>query len=236
MVCALGTVTISNAVGLNAFGNGYEGIFVDNTYATAPKTVRLYRIEANENPADHGLEIHAGGTLYAYALTANGNGESGALLTSLGTITLTGLNHFENNGINGLDAQALGSVTVSNVTSRGNAIDGVLLKSINSNVSLTNATLRDNTYRGATLDAANGNFTINKVIAFGNGWSSPSIYSENDGMYIQAGVNSKVTIRYSSFQANGGSGIEIYHPETGFQPSLYKTTYFGNGEQDLWVY
>jgi len=214
------TVTLKNAL---ANWNGMEGYLVGTDTRPTGNAVYLTDVYAGGNALD-GIEVHAVGMVKASKLFGENNGDHGVLLNNTygpSYITLSGESIVRHNGMDGLRIVTPGKITVSKLTSEGNEWDGMVLISDNGDVSLSTIISRNNRGTGLAVLAHNGNVTLTNVVSMNNGADN----NDAHGAWID-GVNlGTVTIKYSVFMTNEGSGI---HLKTGVPYTIYKTYYFGN--------
>jgi hypothetical protein len=124
---------VINANNLTAISNTHgNGVYLNNSYALANRSVTLTSINTFNTNGYNGLDIESFGNILASNLNASGNGNgtfgilgSGALLKnnylngsvfSVGTVTLTGTNIFTGNENYGLEVPSNGAITISNLT------------------------------------------------------------------------------------------------------------------------
>lgn len=124
VVRSKGAITINNLVA-NANG-GYGADLENDTAATAQPVYLNYRNEFKYNEQT-GLLVESVGTVTLTNLTATHNG-GGALIDNAGpfyaNITLQGVNQFSYNDKNGLEVTSSGNIVLSNVTAIKNGLGG----------------------------------------------------------------------------------------------------------------
>ncbi|MBX3037584.1 MAG: right-handed parallel beta-helix repeat-containing protein [Anaerolineales bacterium] len=122
-VYSTGIVTLNN---LTANGNGFEGVYVDNSYATKPMAV-IIKGTSTFNGNNNGLYIESYGAITTNGITALYNDygvvlnnclhNSGACTAySPQSITMNGYNNISYNNENGLEVRSAGFITVNNIT------------------------------------------------------------------------------------------------------------------------
>jgi len=232
-----GKVYIYNQYQLQAYENGSDGIYIDNSTAPIPSYVKLYRVDAGHNSSGSGIDVHASGYIYAYSLTAgnNSSGYGARLVSDDGNVTVTGSNSFWSNGWDGLKIIGQDAISIYNVYSGHNGQAGILADTDTGKITLKYATADHNQYNGFDLDS-NGDFYLYKVVGHSNGLADPVDDSLDNGLYINTGGENYISIIYSSFMTNwNGNGIEIVY-SSGFWYRLCHTSYLGNGDTNLYIH
>jgi hypothetical protein len=213
-----------------------DGIFIDNSTAISPKTVTLSNVRTKGNK-DSGIEILSSGTvtITSVYVVENKNGLWIENHLGSGGVTLLGSNTASGNTEWGVVIYTDGAVSVSGLTAENNNKSGIFAQSYSSGtMTISNSFFRYNGMHGMQL-VSDGNFLLTNVISIQNG----DAYNA-DGISIDAGFLSTVTMKYSVFMDNRGNGIEIMHPGTSFTPLLLACSWFGNdtdgsGNLNLWV-
>ncbi|MCD6319330.1 MAG: right-handed parallel beta-helix repeat-containing protein, partial [Candidatus Desulfofervidaceae bacterium] len=222
-----GTVSVtSTRYKIVANGNGAglasSGIDINNSTAPLPRNVTLKNIVGGGN-VQYGIKVLSKGNVSATSIAAMDNGIDGFMIdnrSGMGTVALKGTNVFENNTEWGLWVDSNGAVTLYKITAVGNHIGGVMADTLSANIKFTYGTVRSNWLEGIRLNTA-GNISLYYVRSFSNGHAA-----NGDGaLLFSSGV---VTLKYSAFQNNWGSGVHIWHPNGSYWPTLYKTSFFGN--------
>jgi len=209
------TVTLKNVL---AYSNGFNGVTVDNTSAATAKVVNVTGSAFEDNGED-GLIVDSNGTITLNYVSANSNGDTGALLQNyyLGTVAaaiyVNGYNTFNGNGEDGVYAYSNGLIKVSNTTAHNNSESGLDLSNEFSfaSVGITIsgfANASDNGDTGIRI-ISSGAVAAANVIANNNG---------NEGLYIEniAWTTPKnVTLTgYNVFNENEREGLFIWSEGT----------------------
>ncbi|HSS95519.1 MAG TPA: right-handed parallel beta-helix repeat-containing protein, partial [Terriglobales bacterium] len=185
-----GEVTLNN---VSAVANGTDGVLVDNTSGD----------DVNANNYGWG---------WGYSSTSNPS------------ISVTGTNLFNGNGSSGLVVLSAGSVSLNNLTATYNGLDGVYVEntlgagssggscggSSSAGVSLTGRnTLNGNGFSGLTVLSA-GSVSMNNVTANFNGTDGVYVDNTFGPISYYGSSNSSVTMTgTNSFSGNGLSGIMV---------------------------
>jgi hypothetical protein len=201
-----GTITLKNvSANGNGVGNGYAGATFYNYSAVSAKAVTVSNSTFSGNGGS-GLVTLSRGTITLNNVSANLNGGDGVNLQNdmtgaVAGITINGVNSFSGNGGDGAQVESFGAITLSKTTANYNGGDGVFL---------------DNSgaagYQPVTIA---GFFT-----GIGNG---------GDGLKIRSRGN--VTAAYLTANDNQGSGVSINNSYSGIpKPVLLtgKNTFNGN--------
>jgi hypothetical protein len=190
-----GSVTITN------------GSFTNNSNAgaaiSADGTVNIQNSDFSSNVGGEGVYIESLDAITLNAVTASGNGSSGALLINLDKNVLVTNSAFNNNaglipGAGGLEIASGGTVTLSSVTASNNAGDGIVV------------------YDSPVINLTN-------VTATSNGWDG--VYAQGDCIDVNV-LNGFFT--KNGFGFNEGFGIDV---ETG-RINLAGTPLFSNNYSD----
>lgn len=225
-VTSRGGVTISSSKVENNSGYGARLI---NTFDTSgTKSVTVKNSTFSGNVGGYGLRIESHGAVLISAVKAENNSAQGAWIdnlsgTTTGTpiVTMSGTNSFCNNNDDGLVVYGKGVVTLSGITASNNNGYGMFLNTdTGSAINIINATLKQNNENGI-FAISGGAINISGMVVLFNGTTAN--YS---GAYLSA-TGYDITIKNSSVNANGASGIVAY---TGATHTLYLTgvNYFGN--------
>jgi hypothetical protein len=224
----------SGAGNLDPFG---DGVFVDNSNATAIKTVTLNGANMFNGNLELGLDIRSRGAIIVNKITANSNGEWGTYLynqdgTSAAPVTIIGYGNFNNNLNNGtlttgdeagLAVFSNGAITLNNVIALSNANVGVYLDNERYtrggptdtaapvNVTLNgNNTFNDNGLQGLMV-FSDGLITLTNITA-NNNQSGAGVYADNQtrAKAGTANVRSIILKGWGTFTNNtGGEGLMI---------------------------
>ena len=167
------------------------------------------------------------GQITAKKISGSFNGESGAHLENWDygptyPIKISGDSFFHGNqGENGgLIALSDGYITISKVFADGNRFNGVTALTDDSYVTMSKVITRNNGGNGIFAWAFT-NISLTNVISMSNGFD----VGDGAGIVIDAlDPSTVVTIKYSVFMGNEGSGIVAY----AVYPTLINTYYFGN--------
>ena len=154
--------------------------------------------------------------------------------------------NFHNNSMDGVFIYTYdGDITIDDIIAANNGqeynqgdtgsiFDGIYAVTDYGNITLKNALLKNNMFgSGAYLVAASNDsatkFYIYNVKAFWNGWITG--FDDDDGIRLNVGDFSTVTVKNSSLMSNSGSGLDIERTPV----SLYisGTTYYGNGGNNI---
>lgn len=231
-IVSYGAVTVKNKYGLEAGDNGADGVHIYNGGAVTPQRVTLSKVTANHNDAN-GITVYSDGSISATSLVANHNSIHGASLETTSTglyIIVRGSNEFKDNDNVGLLVETDGYIIIEGTLAANNGEAGIDAHSGANKITLKYSTVRSNGYSGVKLVSDTETVYVYKVNSFANGFD-PGSGSDNDGIYIDAGTDKLVTIKYGSFQANNGNGIHVNAPLADVY--IYKTYYFGNGEKNI---
>ncbi|MFN8414217.1 MAG: right-handed parallel beta-helix repeat-containing protein [Anaerolineales bacterium] len=175
-----GSVT-TNTVSANA--NGSYGLLVQNQFNNLkPMSITLNGFNSFSNNAATGLALYTYGAITASNVTADYNGQNGAILDNRlsGTyvtpkvITLSGVNSFSHNAYDGLQFQASGGFVATHLNLIGN--DGLsnaysgkgIIGYSNGNIILSCVLTIDNEHQGMAISTAK-NITINGIYSNYNG-------------------------------------------------------------------
>lgn len=222
VIYSKGAVTLNN---ITAGVNGDYGVYIDNTYGTAPAAVNIKGVNAFNDNGNVGLYVVSRGAINAYNVTANTNAyisnSVGVYLanstdpTKPQNITLFGTNTMNNNGEGGLYILTYGAVTLNNLTAYGNGFDtidssGDGVRIINSGgtlarpVSLKGVNTFNNNNGSGLVIYSLGAVSVSNIAANSNGVYGAEI--QNDFSLFQ----SAVTISgYGAFDNNIFSGLFI---------------------------
>ena len=225
-----GAITLNN---IAAWGNGWNGAYLDNTAGTG--SVTLTGVNTFNGNGLTGLQISSNGVITLSNVTASDNNGLGAKLNNETAptpknVTLTGVNTFNGNDLTGLQIFSKGSITLSNITaSNNNGLSGAHLDndtaSTPQKVTLTGV----NTFNGNSLVGlsvySNGAITLSNITASDNGGSGA--YLSNSG----APTPQNVTLTgFNTFNNNSvtsiGDGLSIYSKGA---ITLSNVTASGNG-------
>ena len=221
-----GGVSLKN---INAWENGWEGVFVDNTEGTGTVTFtttgRQYWLSNN---GSYGLYISSNGSVTLnnqYGINARDNGgDAGVYIynyNGLPTSTVSLTNVFANNNYNGsgIVIYAESKVTAVSTTAQNNAGSGLYIVSGTGGVTLSGSNyLTDNPGSGLIIQAP-GAISISNVRAWSNG---------NEGIYVY-GFSANITLYNVIAAHNKSSGIYL---QTNGNYNLNKVTAFLNGQAD----
>ncbi|MBL8089438.1 MAG: right-handed parallel beta-helix repeat-containing protein [Anaerolineales bacterium] len=181
-----GNVTLANITANNNTDYGAY-ILAVNPITNGVANVTITGVNTfNNNVNDDGLYLVNDGMITLSNITANGNGNIGAMLdnftnansgpTGIKTVTVSGVNMFNNNGYDGLYIYASGNVTITRITANYNndpgiaAANGVTVYSNAGNIAFTCGSLNNNENIGYSLTVTAGKtITIKGVYTFGNG-------------------------------------------------------------------
>lgn len=220
-VYSTGVVTLNN---LTANDNGFEGVYVNNTYATKPMAV-IIKGSSTFNGNDNGLVVWSYGAITTNGITAlyneygvylnncDNDGNPYCLVYSPQPVTMNGYNNISYNNINGLEIRSFGAITVNNVVANfnlggfgayldnwweGGAKGGVTIKGygIFSN---------NGDFHGLTVWST-GAVTLANLTANGNAQSGVAILNNYDEL-----KPANVTITgTNTFNLNDWSGLKIF--------------------------
>jgi hypothetical protein len=137
---------------VGAWGNGAEGVYVDNTGGTGNLTIAGYNVIGGNGW--EGLRVATNGAVNISNLYAGDNGQNGVRLAAYGdtkTVTLSNITA-SNNGISGLDLEMDGGthgITIlNNIRAWFNGEDGVNVDTNGYKLTLMNSTFMCNTDDG----------------------------------------------------------------------------------------
>jgi hypothetical protein len=232
------SVTSSGAVSISsskALSNGAGGAFIDNRGdTTGTKNIVISNSIFNSGLGGGGLTIYSYGAVLLTSINASNNPAYGVLIYNADggstiakpAVTVNGTNTFNSNQSTGLSITTLGAINLSNISSSYNSTSGYGLNLTNysvgstSSITITNVVLKENYFNGIYAYSS-GPITISGMIALFNG-----TVSNNDGAYLYT-TDQDITIKSSSFIANGKSGI---YAITGLSNTLFLSSvnYFGN--------
>ena len=243
-IISSGTVTLTgsknwieaNNNSQDIIATDFDGITIDTTSAGPTKTVTISTVRANGNDAS-GIFVKSNGVVNLTSIytTANNKGIEIDNTSGSGSVRIQGSNTVSLNTEFGVEIQTHGAITLSGLTVEDNGFSGIYAESLSSGlVTVSNTILHDNGSHGIYL-ASGGNYLLTNIVSVHNG----NAYNA-DGMAINAGTSSIVTIKNSVFMDNRGNGIQIVHPDTEFTPLIYTSSWFGNdwdgsGNLNLWV-
>ncbi|KAA3646474.1 MAG: hypothetical protein DWQ07_09680 [Chloroflexi bacterium] len=173
-----GAVSLDN-VTTNNTGTASVGASIDNTASSTDAEVTIN--DGNFNGFNNnGLLVQSDGAITLSGVTANGNGDEGAVLDNTSgsgpnSINVSG-SIFNNNGSNGtfsgLLVDATGTILLSGVTADGNTGDGVTLNSGvgtgPTDIIIKCSALTNNGGNGFTANANNGDLGLYSVTTSGN--------------------------------------------------------------------
>jgi hypothetical protein len=209
-----GTITISSvtANGNNAVGG--SGATLNNLYATTAKNVVLTSgtLEFNGN-GDTGLVVWSKGSITLKDITANTNGTDGAYLDNLGgtaAVTLTGTNVFSENANGGLVVWSKGAIAASNLIANSNHTQwGASLNNAGATTAQPVTLTGTNEFKfnaGGLRILSNGAITLNNITAT-NTSAYNGVWLVND----TSTVGSNVTLTgANTFNDNYYGGIDVY--------------------------
>ncbi len=186
-----GNVTLT---GTNLFNNNANNGLVVTSFGT----VSLQNLTANGN---QGLA----GTAYGYGVTINNSGGSTKNVVIGGTLG----NTFSGNAFKGLDITSLGTISVTGITAAGNLDDGVSLDSVNSGVSLTGNNVFTNNHANGLVVLAAGPISASNLYVDHNGSGGPGldgVLLDNSGALTPQNVTLSGT---NIFTNNGNNGLSI---------------------------
>ena len=233
-ITTAGTITTTN---LSADGNT-SGAVLDNTLATAPKTVTLNGVNSFSNNAGTGLSITTLGNIVTNNLTANNNSNGDGVdlnnhkTGSTGTVTVSGNNMFKDNNGKGLYIQSYGAITTNNLDAEENVLEGTHIISdghsnqpavkVNGNNTF-NSNCKNTVSCAAGLFIVGGGTTsINNVIAnenYTNGvdiidsgsvtLSGSNVFSGNDGIGLWVQIAGTITANNLTANSNLNHGVDL---------------------------
>jgi hypothetical protein len=254
MLLSFGAVTLSNltaignldaVVGLTGSG---DGVSIQNNLAWSPNGV-LTSYAANviitgfgyfDGNTDDGLDILSKGLVTLTTITANSNGDDGAVIFTEGdllpqNVTLNGVNNFYGNGFTapvaldrgiGLFVQTDGLITISNLSAIGNKGNGAWLDNFSDK--------KANKFLGVTLTGFNvfqRNQGINGLFIHTDG--SALLYhvtaDDNSGNGINVVATKNITISCGSAFSNA-TGFFL---NSGAILTLKGVHAYGNGTNEM---
>lgn len=110
-----------------------NGVFIDNSSATTPKTVTLLGNNGSTNSYDNGFYILTKGAVTLNNIDTDGNGEYGLFVDNNTNpavpqnVTLNGYGNFNNNGFGGLHIETFGVVTLNSLYAENNNSNGIYI-------------------------------------------------------------------------------------------------------------
>ncbi|MBL8097765.1 MAG: hypothetical protein JNK81_01210 [Anaerolineales bacterium] len=218
-VYSTGVVTLNN---LTSNYNGFEGVYVDNSYATKPMAV-IIKGTGTFNGNDTGLAVWSYGAITTngiialyndYGVTLNNclNDQNACTAYSPQPITMNGYNNISYNNEDGLDVRSAGVITVNNVVASSNlggwgafldnwwdgAKGGITIKGY--------GIFSDNgDFHGLTVWST-GAVTLTNLTANGNARSGVVVLNNYDEL-----KPANVTITgTNTFNLNNWNGLEIF--------------------------
>jgi hypothetical protein len=225
-----GTITLNN---ITANDNGltataYNGVKLDNSQATASKSITLTGKNTMNNNYWTGLVISSKGAVTLNNLTASDNvhGEGvyvdncmiSGTCTGSGAVTLLGYGGFNNNYDTGLHIYSNGAITTNNVTAGTNGIGasyghGVWLVSSDSTlaqaVTVSGSNNFTGNYQSGLSVQSKGTIKVNSAAASGNG----IVPSYGYGLQLDntSGTSAGVTMTgISALNANYTGGLYLH--------------------------
>ncbi|MGA7606150.1 MAG: right-handed parallel beta-helix repeat-containing protein [Anaerolineales bacterium] len=170
----------------------------------------------------YGLEAISNGDITLTDVTADGNTNTGALLSNeADPPSITVINsQFDGNGQEGLVAFSTGDTTLAGVTADDNGRTGAMLE-IDGNITVNNATFSQNGLDGLEA-SSNGTVTLTSVTAESN---------VNDGLYAMAEGN--ITFAGIAADSNTDDGAALDNTSGTGSISVGPGTFNGNGIDGL---
>lgn len=228
VVNSYGLITVSN---VTANYNNADGVQLNNTGSTAatPPGVSISGVSEFTGNSISGLRIISMGKFTLKSITANYNGEYGALIlncvasgsdlcngssTGLG-VTLSGTNNFNYNGYEGLRVHGLGLITIGGVSATYNTRDGVNISNMygasTAGVTVNGVNNFSNNGKSGVYVRSYGTITLGNTTANNNGTEASAVnYFGADLSNQTATVARGVTLTGSNnFNFNDGGGLTI---------------------------
>jgi hypothetical protein len=204
---ATGTVTVNK---VTAYGNGFGGIFIDNSSATTAKSVLVSNsvLRDSSDAGAYGLTIYSVGQISLNNITTSGNNAYGAYLdNSSYNLTqipqaVTIINSQFDNSINdfGIVIYSQRKITLTNISASGNAGVGIIADNTTSTIAspivMTGANRISNNVSNGILFSSKGAVTASGIIALGNSINEIT-------------TSSLATIANSQFSGSGLTGLSI---------------------------
>jgi hypothetical protein len=174
-----GVVSVSNA---NANANGYIGLWTDHSQSTGAVTIRSSSATTRStfsNNTNSGLVVYTLGTITLTNLITYGNGQYGAELDNSTSSTAMSISisnsRFGYNSLDGLNAHASGAISLFDVWANGNSQIGAKL--VNYDVSaIQPVTVKKSVVNGNTQSGlvvwSRGAITIDNLTAQGNDYGA----------------------------------------------------------------
>lgn len=225
--------------------NGTSSFSVPISIVNWNNTVTLSNINVfNTNTT--GLEVETSGDILLENITSENNSDDGAVLISTaGSVTISGTNSFSNNGGSGVYLESNGDVQAENLTASGNAGNGAEIYSSGSVSVSGDNTFTDNDDSGLYVEADN-TVEIGNVTATNNNGDGIELYSnsnivlsgslhlnENNGSGLYADALGSFQSNGLTAGGNGGSGAEIF--AVGSITMNGASAFGGNNEAGLYV-
>lgn len=209
--------------GIKARANGYFGVTINNSGASAPVTVLRGTFDFNK---EDGLDISATGDITLGGITARANAKDGVSATSgNGKVVVSALygdNIFNGNGTYGVTTGSgirlydiYGSISIERVFAWENSSEGIHLDNYTGSnpggvITVKNVNLARNLMDGLYINPL-GNITISGAIVTDNGG-----WTNGNGIHVEgfSGLEPNVTINSSRIMGNYGYGIYLWEVNT----------------------
>ena len=218
-----GSVTIKNT---GAAGNGYHGIWVDNTYGTGSvifsTTNQSYWMGDN---GFSGMYIQSNGAVSVnnkYTIWANGNQNGYGLYITNTTaptpqnVTIDGVESSENTS-SGIEVYTMGTITASDLVAFSNGDRGVRLQASGTGkVTVSGVNHVENNANHGLSILAHNTVTVSGLT---------SQYNKEWGLYISAD-DADISVKNSTVRGNGSNGLRLI---TDGDVTIYKVNAFSNG-------
>ncbi len=176
----------TSTIGSNISGSSVFSVPVSIVNWGGPVTINQIVIDGTNST---GLEIETSGDIALDEVSSINNSGNGAELTSLGSVTLTGVNIFDDNDDVGLYISAADDIDAENLSADGNGSGGIAgngaeLYSTSGSVTLSGInTFEDNFDAGLYVEAT-GDVDVENVTASGNGGSGAELASSAGGVNL----------------------------------------------------
>jgi len=208
LILSNGVVAVSD---VNAPGNTFRGIEVDNTYGTA-RNFTLTRGTFNDNKQE-GVFIISKGAVTLTDVSASGNGTTtshhGVVINNTagtGNVTVRSSRaasycDFSGNDGNGLAILSNGTITVRNINAIDNGGAGIDVRTAgpSKNITLQNLYTHGNGGNGIYAKLVSGTVNVRNVYSYNNG---------GNGIRVDEG-SGRVNFLNCAFIGNGGNGIWV---------------------------
>lgn len=223
-ISTTGNISLDN---VTSSGNAVDGASLDNS-AGAATDVTLSGSNSFNNNLDDGLVVQTTGDIDANQITAQGNGDEGAVLinsSGTGSVTLTGANDYSNNGLignsgSGLSVGSSGPISINDITASNNTLRGAFLQTTGNAVTLTGVnSFVGNDTNGLWIQISGGGSIDLQNITATNNTSNGALLTIANGV----GSGAVNILGINAFNNNSSDGIS-----NGLNISTYGDINLGN--------